>query len=134
VSLWLVAVVVIGAAIALLALYGIRRPRSAEDELRRPSRAPAPRTGLPAQASMREAIKALAWERATGRLEITSGDKRCSLYFLFGHLFHAECGDLKGDAAFQAALTWPGTSCKFDSKSSLPKDETIRHEPSYQDL
>jgi hypothetical protein len=130
---WLVALVVIG-AIAVAVLVRVQRPRSIEDELRGRSRAPGPRHGVPADASVREVIKALAWERATGKLEVISGNDHAALYFLFGHLFHAEKGDIRGDAALQAVLGWQDALWNFDSKSRLPTDETILNEPTYQDL
>ncbi len=130
---WLVALLVI-AAVAVAVVLRIQRPRSIEDELRRTSRAPGSRKGVPADASVREVIKALAWERATGKLAITSGNDHAALYFLFGHLFHAEKDDLRGDGALQAVLGWQGASWTFDSKSRLPTEETILTEPTYQDL
>jgi uncharacterized protein DUF4388 len=130
---WLVALLVI-AAVAVAVLLRLQRPRSIEDELRKASRAPGSRKGVPANASVREVIKALAWERATGKLEVVSGDDHAALYFLFGHLFHAEKGEIRGDAALQAVLGWQGAAWNFDSKSRLPTDETILNEPPYQDL
>lgn len=117
-----------GAAVAIALLFRIRRPGSSERELRQP-RAAAFARRLAAQASLAEVLKALAWERATGRLDVTSVDKKCSLYFLFGHLFHAESGELKGEDALHAALKWPDASWAFDSKSRLSKEETIPGDP-----
>lgn len=50
-------------------------------------------------------IQCLVTSMSTGKLEVTSGDRSCSLYFLFGRLFHAENGSLKGEDALHAALS-----------------------------
>ena len=48
-----------------------------------------------------------------------------SLYFLFGHLFHAICGTATGEAALQELLGWHDVQYTFDTKSPLPTEETI---------
>jgi len=134
VPLWLTGIARFGAAVADAVLLIVRRPRSIEDELRQPKRSRTMARRLTAEASLVEVLKALAAERATGRLDVRSGAKKCSLYFLFGHLFHAESGRLKGEAALHAALAWSETSWTFDSNSRLPTDETIVNEPTYKDM
>lgn len=133
--IWLVVlgIIVIGIGVALV--VGVRRPRSLEDELKQPVPAPPVGTGPPGQASGGQAppghaplaatIQALVSQRATGKLEVTSGDRSCSLYFLFGHLFHAESGSFKGEDALQAALAWGQTSSEFDPSAHLPGEETF---------
>ncbi len=128
--IWLVVlgVIVIGIGVALV--IGVRRPRSLEDELKQPVPAPPVGTAPPGLASAGHAplaatIQTLATRRATGKLEVTSGDRSCSLYFLFGHLFHAESGSFKGEDALQAALAWGQTSSQFDPSAHLPSEETF---------
>ncbi len=133
--IWLVVlgVIVIGIGVALV--IGVRRPRSLEDELKQPVPAPPVGTAPPGLASAGQApaghaplaatIQTLATRRATGKLEVKSGDRSCSLYFLFGHLFHAESGSFKGEDALQAALAWGQTSSQFDPSAHLPSEETF---------
>src|ERR1700758_4919126 len=65
-------------------------------------------------------------ERATGTLSVASGDASCSLYFLFGHLFHA-AGDLgQGEEAVISALSWKDGQFTFDPRAKLPAEETIK--------
>jgi hypothetical protein len=126
--LWLVVLVVIAIVLGLVLVVGVRRPRSIEDELHQASPAPsivAPPSGAP----LGTTIEALIRSRATGKLEVTSGDQSCALYFLFGHLFHAESGGLKGEDALQVALAWPHVSTMFDPKAHLPSQETILRPP-----
>src|SRR5438128_3328153 len=112
---WLVVLVVIAIAVALALIVGVRRPRSLEEELHQPVPPPPVGAAPPGQSpaghtSLAATIQALARDRATGKLEVTSGDRSCSLYFLFGHLFHAESGSFKGEDALQAALGWGQSS------------------------
>jgi hypothetical protein len=133
--IWLVVLFVIVLGIGVALVIGVRRPRSLEDELKRPVPAPPVGTAPPGLASAGQAlaghaplaatIQALAGQRATGKLQVTSGDRSCSLYFLFGHLFHAESGSFKGEDALQAALAWGQTSSDFDPSAHLPSEETF---------
>jgi hypothetical protein len=123
--LWLVVLVVIAIAIALLFVVGVRRPRSIEDELNRPSPVAAIEATPSGPASLAATIEGLTRNRATGKLEVTTGDQRCSIYFLFGRLFHAESGGLKGVDALQTALAWSHASSQFDPKAHLPSQETF---------
>jgi hypothetical protein len=63
--------------------------------------------------------------RETVTLQVTAGGRTCSLYFLFGHLFHAESDTLKGEAALKECLTWQDVRYTFDTKTEMPKEETI---------
>jgi hypothetical protein len=133
--IWLlvIGVIVIGVGMALV--VAVRRPRSLEDELKQP--VPAPPVGTappghvsggqapPGHAPLAATIDALTRQRATGKLEVTSGDRSCSLYFLFGHLLHAESGSFKGEDALQAALGWGQISTAFDPSAHLPSEETF---------
>jgi hypothetical protein len=49
-----------------------------------------------------------------------------SLYFLFGHLFHAQGDGKSGDDAVVNALHWTKGEFEFDAKAKLPADETVR--------
>lgn len=124
--LWLVVLGVIAIAVGVALVVGVRRPRSLEDELKQPVPAPPVGAAPPGQAPAGHAplvatIRALARERATGKLEVTSGDRSCSLYFLFGHLFHAESGSFQGEDALQAALAWGQTSSEIRSERATPQ-------------
>jgi hypothetical protein len=131
---WLIALVAIAVIVALALVVGVRRPRSIEDELHQAPPAPpigaAPSAQAPlAQAPLATTIAALIRNKATGKLEVTSGDQSCSLYFLFGHLFHAESGGLKGEDALEVALAWLHPSTMFDPQAHLPSQETILRPP-----
>jgi hypothetical protein len=70
-------------------------------------------------------------ERATGTLQVRSGGQTAQLYFLFGHLFHAQMGagqdtSVQGEAAVFTALTWREGDYAFDPKAKLPPEETIK--------
>jgi hypothetical protein len=131
---WLIVVVVIAIVLGVGLVVGVRRPRSIEDELQQSPSAPpvgaAPSAQGPLpQAPLATTIAGLIRNRATGKLEVTSGDQSCSLYFLFGHLFHAESGGLKGEDALEVALAWLHPSTMFDPKAHLPSQETILRPP-----
>jgi hypothetical protein len=82
--------------------------------------------GSLAQNSLASLLEAMQSERATGTLSVASGDASCSLYFLFGHLFHA-AGDLgQGEEAVIAALSWKDGQFTFDPRAKLPAEETIK--------
>ncbi|HVS06972.1 MAG TPA: DUF4388 domain-containing protein [Candidatus Dormibacteraeota bacterium] len=128
--IWLVVLGVIVIAVGVALVVGVRRPRSLEDELKQPVPAPPVGAAPSGQASAGHAplaatIEALVTRRATGKLEVTSGDRSCSLYFLFGHLFYAESGSFKGEDALQAALAWGQVSSAFDPSAHLPSEETF---------
>ncbi len=68
----------------------------------------------------------LTSQRATGHLTLESpGRGECSIYMLFGHVFHAEGPVGEGDAALNDALTWSSFTYSFDKKAKLPAKETI---------
>lgn len=69
--------------------------------------------------------------RATGTLQVRSGAQTAQLYFLFGHLFHAQMGagqdmSVQGEAAVFNALAWQEGDFAFDPKAKLPPEETIK--------
>jgi len=65
-------------------------------------------------------------ERATGTLRVSSEEKQATLYFLFGHLFHAENGEVRGEQVVYDALGWSDGDFSFDAKAKLPAEETIK--------
>ena len=83
--------------------------------------------GSLAETSLRNLLEAAQGERSTGTLTVRNGSgKSASLYFLFGHLFHAQSDGMAGDAAVVSALGWGGGEYEFDAKAKLPSDETVK--------
>ena len=83
--------------------------------------------GSLAETSLRNLLEAAQGERSTGTLTVRNGSgKSASLYFLFGHLFHAQSDGMAGDAAVVSALGWGGGEFEFDAKAKLPSDETVK--------
>jgi hypothetical protein len=79
-----------------------------------------------AQTNLASLLEAMQSERATGTLSLQQGPETCSLYFLFGHLFHAT-GDLgQGEEAVINALGWTDGAFTFDPRAKLPAEETIK--------
>src|SRR5580700_10289705 len=68
-------------------------------------------------------------ERATGTLTIDNGGDNASLYFLFGHLFHASGPGGQGEEVVIDALAWEDGSYQFDPRAKLPAEETIKASP-----
>jgi len=127
VSIWFAAGAVIALVLIVVVVLGTRRPRHAEDELRLPSRRPDPK-GAPGSfdsSSLRKWLLSAMAQRRTGTLQLTAGGRTCSLYFLFGHLFHVASDTLTGEPALQECLTWPDIKYTFDAKAKLPTEETI---------
>jgi hypothetical protein len=82
--------------------------------------------GSLAQTNLASLLEAMQSERATGTLSLQQGPETCSLYFLFGHLFHAT-GDLgQGEEAVINALGWTDGAFTFDPRAKLPAEETIK--------
>jgi hypothetical protein len=65
-------------------------------------------------------------ERATGTLTVRNDGQSYTLYFLFGHLFHANGEGATGDDAVLGALRWHDGEFAFDPKAKLPADETVK--------
>ncbi len=83
--------------------------------------------GSLAETSLKTLLEAAQGERSTGTLTVRNGNgKSASLYFLFGHLFHAQSDGTAGDAAVVNALSWGGGDFEFDAKAKLPSDETVK--------
>jgi hypothetical protein len=68
-------------------------------------------------------------ERATGTLQLQHNGDSASLYFLFGHLFHASGGRGQGEDVVVDALGWPDGDYQFDPRAKLPAEETIKSSP-----
>jgi hypothetical protein len=64
-------------------------------------------------------------QRATGTLQVRNGGEAFSLFFLFGHLFHAYGNGSQGEDAVFEPLAWRQGDYTFDPKSKLPTEETI---------
>jgi Domain of unknown function (DUF4388) len=74
-------------------------------------------------------LQTMQSERATGTLSLEAGTESCSLFFLFGHLFHATGPDGDGEAVVLRALSWTGGNYHFDPRAKLPAEETIKSSP-----
>jgi hypothetical protein len=83
--------------------------------------------GSLAETNVRSLLEAAQAERATGTLTLRqNGAGATTLYFLFGHLFHAVGEGAAGDDAVVSALAWGDGDFDFDAKAKLPADETVR--------
>lgn len=84
--------------------------------------------GSLSETSLSSLLEAAQSERATGTLTVRSdGAAASTLYFLFGHLFHATAADgATGDDAVVKALTARAGDFDFDARAKLPADETVR--------
>jgi hypothetical protein len=83
--------------------------------------------GSLAEIPLKSLLEAAQGERSTGTLTIHDGNgQSASLYFLFGHLFHAQGNGSSGDDAVVTALHWTKGDFEFDAKAKLPADETVK--------
>ena len=79
------------------------------------------------ETNLRSLLEVAQAERATGTLTLRhDGAQATTLYFLFGHLFHAVGESGSGDDAVLQALNWSAGDFDFDAKAKLPADETVR--------
>jgi len=74
-------------------------------------------------------LQTMQSERATGTLTLEDGADNCSLFFLFGHLFHATAPDGDGEDVVLRALSWHEGNFRFDPRAKLPAEETIKSSP-----
>ena len=74
-------------------------------------------------------LRSMQTERTTGTLTVQNGGDNCSLYFLFGHLFHANGSGGQGEEVVIGALGWDDGSYQFVRRGKLPAKETIRASP-----
>ena len=83
--------------------------------------------GSLAEIPLRSLLEAAQGERSTGTLTVRNGNgQSASLYFLFGHLFHAQSDGKAGDDVVVSALHWTKGDFEFDAKAKLPADETVK--------
>jgi Domain of unknown function (DUF4388) len=83
--------------------------------------------GTLAEIPLRSLLESAQGERSTGTLVVRNGNgQSTSLYFLFGHLFHAQGDGRSGDDAVVSALHYAKGDFEFDSKAKLPADETVK--------
>jgi hypothetical protein len=83
--------------------------------------------GTLAEIPLRSLLEAAQGERSTGTLTVRNGNgQSASLYFLFGHLFHAQGDGTAGDDTVVNALHWTRGDFEFDAKAKLPADETVK--------
>src|SRR5437879_1799059 len=83
--------------------------------------------GSLAETPLRSLLENAQGERSTGTLTLRNGNgESTALYFLFGHLFHAEGDGKAGDDAVISALAWTKGEFDFDAKAKLPADETVK--------
>lgn len=127
-------VAVVVGLVLIVVVFVVTRPRNAEAILDRPAKqlskksaasGSTPSSGSLAQTSLRTLLLDFQSSRATGTLTVTRGDLDCSLYMLFGHLFHATCGVTESEQAVHEALSWSEGTYSFDRKSTLPTAETV---------
>jgi hypothetical protein len=81
------------------------------------------------EASLASLLQTMQAERATGTLAVESGADNASLYFLFGHLFHAAGPRGQGEDVVIDALSWHEGNFTFDPRAKLPAEETIKASP-----
>jgi len=126
-SPWFAVVAVIAAGLIAVVLLGSRRPRHAEDELL-PAKLQPVRTEPAAFAdrtSLTEVLRSVQARRLTGTLKATTSVRTASLYFLFGHLFHAVNGALTGETAVRDCATWHDVQYTVDDLTPVPTAKTI---------
>src|ERR1700682_1138077 len=83
--------------------------------------------GSLAEVPLRSLLESAQGERSTGTLTVRNGNgQSASLYFLFGHLFHAQSDGKAGDDAVLNALHWTKGDFEFDAKAKLPADESVK--------
>ena len=126
-SPWFAVVAVIAAGLIAVVLLGSRRPRHAEDELL-PAKLQPVRTEPAAFAdrtSLTEVLRSVQARRLTGTLKATTSVRTASLYFLFGHLFHAVNGALTGETAVRDCATWHDVQYTIDDLTPVPTAKTI---------
>ena len=78
------------------------------------------------ETALRSLLEGAQAERATGTLTVKNEGGAYTLYFLFGHLFHAIGEGANGDDAVLGALRWHEGDFAFDAKAKLPADETVK--------
>ena len=85
--------------------------------------------GLLQESGLATLLQTMQTERATGALALESEHDTASLFFLFGHLFHAAGPSGQGEDVVLNALTWHDGTFRFDPRAKLPPEETIKSSP-----
>ena len=85
--------------------------------------------GLLQESSLATLLQTMQTERATGALALESENDTASLFFLFGHLFHAAGPSAEGEDVVLNALSWHDGTFRFDPRAKLPPEETIKSSP-----
>ena len=126
-NLWLAVVAVVAAALIAVVLLGSRRPRHAEDDLlpAKPQPVRTERAAFADRTSLTEVLRSVQSRRLTGTLKATTGVRTASLYFLFGHLFHAVNGALSGETAVRDCAAWHDVEYTVDELTPVPAEKTI---------
>ena len=82
--------------------------------------------GKLAEISLIDWMQSLEQGRKTCGLILRSGGEECTIYFTDGHVNHAVCGELKGDAAVFKVLTWMEGDWEVDfQKNSSERTTTM---------
>src|ERR1700737_2804225 len=82
--------------------------------------------GSLAEIPLRSLLEAAQGVLSTGTLTPRNGNgQSAALYFLFGHLFHAQSDGKNGDDAVVNALHWPKRDFEFDAKAKFPADKRV---------
>src|SRR4030081_8283 len=71
-------------------------------------------------------LETIQKDRAPGTPSLQGAQGEATLFFLFGHLFHATDTDRQGEPVVYDALGWHEGDFTFDSKAKLPAEETIK--------
>jgi len=85
--------------------------------------------GLLQESNLATLLQTMQTERATGALALESENDTASLFFLFGHLFHAAGPSGQGEDVVLNALSWHDGTFRFDPRAKLPPEETIKSSP-----
>ena len=83
-------------------------------------------SGTLAEMPLEAILATIQKERATGTLHLDVAAGKATLYFLFGHLFHAADSQRTGEPVVFDALGWNEGDFTFDSKAKLPAEESIK--------
>src|SRR5579872_3997679 len=82
--------------------------------------------GSLAQMNVIDLLQSLEMGRKTCALTITTGNKRCVLYFGEGQIQHAICGATTGDGAVYEVVKWPEGNFTIDFESSSNEQTTTQ--------
>jgi len=86
-------------------------------------------TGNLAELPLEGILETVQRDRATGTLHLTTDQGQATLFFLFGHLFHAVSPEGDGEDVVIRAPAWRAGNFHFDPRAKLPAEETIKSSP-----